>query len=107
MQTIELDELFFESVKNDKRKDVFNGIVNKVMSGQYEYTCVGQGSWNLQDFVNEALGDEGVCKQIAYASSSTNSITSSEAICRVSIVAREKLKPIVEAFCNQNEIGIA
>ena len=106
MQKIELDQEFFDSVKNDKREDVINGIVNNVMSGQYEYKCVGE-HWNLQDFVNEALGDEGVCKQIAYASSSVNSITSSEAICRVSIVARKKLKPIVEAFCNQEDIGIA
>ena len=106
MQTIELDQEFFDSVKNVKREDVVNGVVNNVMSGQYEYKCVGE-HWNLQDFVNEALGDEGVCKQIAYASSSINSIASSEAICRVSIVARKKLKPIVEAFCNREDVGIA
>ena len=106
MQKIELDQEFFDSVKNDKREDVVNGIVNNVMSGVAEYKCVGE-HWNLQDFVNEALGDESVCKRIAYAASSANYVTSSEAICKVSIVARKKLKPIVEAFCNQEDVGIA
>ena len=106
MQAIELDQEFFDSVKNEKREDVVNGIVNNVMSGKYEYRGVGE-NWNLQDFVNEALGDEVVCKQIAYASSSVNSITSSEAICRVSIVARGILRNYVQSFCNQNDVGIA
>ena len=103
---IELDQEFFDSVKNDKREDVVNGIVNNVMSGQYEYKCVGE-HWNLQDFVNEALGDEGVCELIADAVSELNKIASAAAIFRVSIVARKKLKPIVEAFCNREDVGIA
>lgn len=106
MQVIELDQEFFDSVKYVKREDVVSGIVNNVMSGQCEYACVGE-RWNLQDFVNEALGDDEVCKQIAYAASSINSITSSEAICRVSIVAREKLAAYVKSFCNQHDVGIA
>ena len=106
MQTIELDQEFFDSVKNDKREDVVNGIVNNVMSGQYEYHGVGE-NWNLQDFVNEVLGDEFVCKQIAYAASMLDSTSSSEAICRVRITARDKLKAYVKSFCNQEEIGIA
>mgnify|MGYP003149550598 CR=1 FL=1 len=106
MQAIELDQEFFDSVKSDKREDVVNGIVNNVMSGQYEYACVGE-NWNLQDFVNEALGDDEVCKQIAYATSRISSINSSEAIYRVSIVAREKLAAYVQSFCNQNDVGIA
>lgn len=103
---IELDQEFFDSVKNDKREDVINGIVNNVMSGHYEYKCVGE-HWNLQDFVNEALGDKSACELIADAVTELNQITSAAAIYRVSIVARKKLKPIVEAFCNREDVGIA
>ena len=106
MQAIELDQEFFDSVKNDKRADVVNGIVNNVMSGQYEYACVGE-NWNLQDFVNEALGDDEVCKQIVYATSRISYINSSETIYRMSIVARDKLTAYVQSFCNQNDVGIA
>ncbi|QDP50474.1 MAG: hypothetical protein Unbinned6284contig1001_30 [Prokaryotic dsDNA virus sp.] len=106
MEIIELDQEFFDSVKNDKRKDVVNGIVNNVMSGQYEYKCVGE-HWNLQDFVNDTLGDKSACELIADAVTDLNQITSAAAIFRVSILARKKLKPIVEAFCNQHDVGIA
>ena len=107
MQTIELDEEFFDSVKNEKRKDVVNGIVNNVMSGQYEYHGVGE-NWNLQDFVNEALGDDVVCKQIAEATIYSNShLFCQNAVFAVNNVAYEKLKDYVVSFCNQEEIGIA
>lgn len=107
METIELDQEFFDSVKNDKREDVVNGIVNNVMSGQYEYKCVGE-HWNLQDFVNEALGDDDICKQIAGATKPTSShIVSLRAINNTAIVAREKLEVIVRSFCDREDVGIA
>lgn len=106
MQTIELDELFFESVKRDRRDYIVNKIVDNVMSGVAEYKCVGE-HWNLQDFVNEALGEEKVCERIADAVSSLNAVVSADSTMLVAEAARKKLKPIVEAFCNQHDVGIA
>ena len=105
MEIIELDQEFFDSVKNNKREDAVNGIVNNVMSGQYEYKCVGE-NWNLQDFVNEALGDKKVYERIADAVSSLNAVVSADSTMLVAEAARKKLKPIVEAFCNREDVGI-
>ena len=106
MQKIELDQEFFDSVKNDKREDVVNGIVNNVMSGQYEYACVGL-NWNLQDFVNDALGEEKVCERLAQAVAIMNATASADSTILIAETVIEKLKPIVEAFCNREEVGIA
>lgn len=105
MQTIELDQEFFDSVKNDNRDNVVNGIVNNVMSGEYEYVCVGE-HWNLQDVINDALGSDFICKQVAYAVSNINCASSTSAIQHISIKARRDLTKIVESFCNQNDIGV-
>lgn len=106
MEAIELDQEFFDSVKDAKREDVVNGIVNNVMSGQYEYACVGE-HWNLQDFVNEALGEEKVCKMLAQAVAIMNATASADSTILIAETVIEKLKPIVEAFCNQEDVGIA
>lgn len=107
MQAIELDQEFFDSVKNEKREDIVNGIVNNVMSGQYEYHGVGE-HWNLQDFVNEALGDGDVCKKIAEATIFSKSyLFCQSAIFSVENVAYENLESYVQSFCNQHDIGIA
>jgi len=107
MQKIELDQEFFDSVKNYKREGVVNGIVNNVMSGKYEYHGVGE-NWNLQDFVNDALGDEDLCKKIAKATIfSANHLWCQDAVVAVKNVASDNLRAHVQSFCNQEEIGIA
>lgn len=106
MQTIELDQEFFDSVKNDKREDVVNGIVNNVMSGQYEYACVGM-NWNLQDFVNDALGEQEVSELMCEAVASKLDDDMRYALEQIDYTARETLRCLVVSFCNQEEIGIA
>ena len=107
MEIIELDDKFFNSVKIEKRENIVHGIVNNVMSGQFEYHGSGE-NWNLQDFVNDALGNDNVCKSIAEATIfSASYIISQESIAEVKNVASESLTALVKSFCNQNDIGIA
>ena len=76
------------------------------MSGKYEYACVGE-NWNLQDFVNGALGEQEVSELMCEAVASKNNVDMRHALEQVDYTARESLRCLVVSFCNQNDVGIA
>jgi len=114
MESIELDQGFFDSVKNHKREDVVNGIVRNIMNGVAEYECVGE-SWNLQGFVNDALGEKDVSERMSWALTFIDSKHKCRAAANSDLRAidllfdkvESRIEKRVQSFCNQNDVGIA